>query len=109
MIISSVGSPFWVLFLFFRKKIIGKLSSNFVITDIEDFMFGLKSQNSFSEHFGHRIAYSWWTLFILALDVFISNSDKIQPSFEVEEVKLVRKPGIALIREPEMGFWSELR
>ena len=37
------------------------------------------------------------------------NSEGIQPSFVVEEVELVRKPGIALIREPEMGFWSEFR
>ena len=60
-------------------------------------MFGLKSQNSFSEHFGHRIAYSWWTVSIIGLDVLISELNGIQPSFVVEEVELVRKPGIALV------------
>ena len=37
------------------------------------------------------------------------NSEGIQPSFVVEEVELIRKPGIALVSAPEMPFWSEAK
>ena len=70
-------------------------------------MFGLKSQNSFSEHFGHRIAYSWWTLSILSLDEMISELSQDSTQLRGGGGGAGQKAWNRSGNRAKMGFWSE--